>query len=110
MVWGAISHHGRSNLLRFEGNLNSNRSDNARPHVAKTVRDFSSAQHKQLFLWSAYAPDMSSIEQVWDLVGQHLVRDPRPAVSKDELLLPIQEIWDSLPQADIIAALIISGT
>ncbi|GFY09331.1 transposable element Tc1 transposase [Trichonephila clavipes] len=25
MVWGAISYHGRSSLLRIEGNLNSNR-------------------------------------------------------------------------------------
>ncbi|GFW39020.1 transposable element Tcb1 transposase [Trichonephila clavipes] len=68
MVWGAISYHGRANLLRIEGNLNSNRyvrevlqlevvpflqsilgaifqQDNARPHVAQTVRDFCSAQH-----------------------------------------------------------------
>ncbi|GFV06506.1 transposable element Tc1 transposase [Trichonephila clavipes] len=63
MVWDAISYHGRSNLLRFEGNLNSNRyvrevlhlevvpflqsipgaifqQDNAHSYVAKTVRDF----------------------------------------------------------------------
>ncbi|GFX11390.1 uncharacterized protein TNCV_2804511 [Trichonephila clavipes] len=60
MVWGAISYHGRSNLLRSESNLNSNRyvceglqpevvpflqgilglpqQDNARLHVAKTVQ------------------------------------------------------------------------
>ncbi|GFU17091.1 transposable element Tc1 transposase [Trichonephila clavipes] len=25
IVWGAISYHGRSNLLRIEGNLNSNK-------------------------------------------------------------------------------------
>ncbi|GFV47771.1 hypothetical protein TNCV_517701 [Trichonephila clavipes] len=25
MVWGAISYHGRSNFLRIEGHLNSNR-------------------------------------------------------------------------------------
>ncbi|GFX63599.1 transposable element Tcb1 transposase [Trichonephila clavipes] len=47
----------------------------------------------------AYSPDMSPI--VWDLVGQRLTRDPRPAASKDELLLRIQAIWNSLPQADI---------
>ncbi|GFW90034.1 transposable element Tc1 transposase [Trichonephila clavipes] len=69
MVLGAISYHERSNFLRIEGNLNSNsyvrevlqlevvplhlrhpwsyifQQDNARPHVAKTVRDFCSAQH-----------------------------------------------------------------
>ncbi|GFT49991.1 hypothetical protein TNCV_1635351 [Trichonephila clavipes] len=71
MVWGMISYHGQSNLLRIEDNLNSNRyvhevlqpkivlffqgipgaifqQDNARPHVAKTVRDLCSAQHMQL--------------------------------------------------------------
>ncbi|GFT58439.1 hypothetical protein TNCV_2119341 [Trichonephila clavipes] len=42
---------------------------------------------------------MSSIEHVWDLVGQCLARDPRPAASKDEILLCIREIWNSLPQA-----------
>ncbi|GFX57356.1 transposable element Tc1 transposase [Trichonephila clavipes] len=71
MVWDAILYHGRSNLLRIEGNLNSNRyvrdvlqpevvpflqdmpgvifqQDNVRPNVAKTVRDFCSAKHMQL--------------------------------------------------------------
>ncbi|GFS90503.1 hypothetical protein TNCV_4097071 [Trichonephila clavipes] len=70
MVWGAISYHGRSNLLRIEGNLNSNKyvrevqepsfvlflqgiheaifqQDNAHPHIAMTGRDFCSAQHMQ---------------------------------------------------------------
>ena len=44
---------------------------------------------------------MSPIEQVWDLVGRHLARDPHPAASKDELWLHMQAIWNSLPQADI---------
>ncbi|GFX43424.1 transposable element Tc1 transposase [Trichonephila clavipes] len=89
MVWSAILYHGRSNLLRIEGNLNSNKyvhevvhpevvpflegipgavfqQDNERPHVAKTVLDFCSDQHMQLLLWPAYSPDMSSIEHVCD--------------------------------------------
>ncbi|GFX56817.1 hypothetical protein TNCV_495651 [Trichonephila clavipes] len=61
--------------------------DNARPHVAKTVRDdFCSSQHLQLLPSPAYSRDMSPIEHVWDLVGRLLARDPRPAASKDELL------------------------
>ncbi|GFY13084.1 transposable element Tcb1 transposase [Trichonephila clavipes] len=55
----------------------------------------------QLLPWSAYSPDMSPIEHVWNLVGRRLARDPHPAASKDELLLRIQAIWNSLPQADI---------
>ncbi|GFV24400.1 transposable element Tcb2 transposase [Trichonephila clavipes] len=74
--------------------------DNARPHVAKTVRDFYSSRHMQLLLWPSYSPDMSPIEHVWDLVGRLLTRDPRPAASKAEILLRIQAIWNSLPQAD----------
>ncbi|GFU72656.1 transposable element Tc1 transposase [Trichonephila clavipes] len=112
IVWGAISYHERSNLLRIEGNLKSNRyvvevrqpevvpvlqgmpgaifqQDKTRPHFAKTARVFCSAHHMQLLSWSAYSPDMSPIEQVWDLVGRCLTRDPRPAASKDELLLRI---------------------
>ncbi|GFY09753.1 transposable element Tcb1 transposase [Trichonephila clavipes] len=58
-------------------------------------------QHMQLLPWTAYSPDMSTVEHVWDLVGRHLARDPRPAASKDKLLLRVQAIWNSLPQADI---------
>ncbi|GFX42038.1 transposable element Tcb2 transposase [Trichonephila clavipes] len=75
--------------------------DSTRPHVVKTVRDFCAAHHMQLLPWGAYSPDMSPIEQVWDLVGRRLARDLRPAASKDELLLRIQAIRNSLPQAYI---------
>ncbi|GFV36764.1 transposable element Tcb2 transposase [Trichonephila clavipes] len=75
--------------------------DNARPHVAKTVRDFYSAQHMQILPRPAYSLDMSPIENVRDFLGRHLAGDPRPAASKDKLLLRIQAIWNSLPQADI---------
>ncbi|GFX42084.1 hypothetical protein TNCV_2134991 [Trichonephila clavipes] len=75
--------------------------DKARPHVAKTVRDFWSAQYMQLLPWPVYSPDMSPIEHVWDLVGRRIARDSRLAASKDELLLRIQAIRNPLPQADI---------
>ncbi|GFX23095.1 hypothetical protein TNCV_2932591 [Trichonephila clavipes] len=44
---------------------------------------------------SPMSPDMSPIDYVWDLVNRRLVPDPRPAASKDELLLSIQAIWNS---------------
>ncbi|GFU55082.1 transposable element Tcb1 transposase [Trichonephila clavipes] len=49
----------------------------------------------------ACSPDMTPIVHVWDSVIRHFTRDPRPAASKDELLLRIQAIWNSLPLADI---------
>ncbi|GFV90729.1 hypothetical protein TNCV_2224451 [Trichonephila clavipes] len=63
--------------------------DNARPRVSKTVRDFCSAQRMQLLSWPGYSPNLSPIENVWDLIGRRLARDPSPSASKDELLLRI---------------------
>ncbi|GFS93471.1 hypothetical protein TNCV_2628421 [Trichonephila clavipes] len=67
----------------------------------KTVRDICSAQPMQPLPWPAYSPGRSPIKHVWDFVGQRLTRDPRPAASKEELLLRIQAIGNSLPQKDI---------
>ncbi|GFV38282.1 hypothetical protein TNCV_1723631 [Trichonephila clavipes] len=64
-------------------------------------KDCSRPVHMQPLPWSAYFPDMSPIDHFWDLVGRRLARDLRPAVSKDELLLRIQAMWNFLPQADI---------
>ena len=75
--------------------------DNAHPHIAKTVRDFCSVQHMQLFTWTAHSPDMLPIEHAWDLVDRRLARDERPAASKGELWLHIEAIRNSLPPADI---------
>ncbi|GFS62340.1 transposable element Tcb2 transposase [Trichonephila clavipes] len=83
MIWGAISYHGRSPLLRIEDNFNSN------SYVP---------QHMQLPPWPAY---ISPIQHVWDLVGRHVARDSCPEVSKGEPLLRIQAILSSLLQADI---------
>ncbi|GFX86210.1 transposable element Tcb2 transposase [Trichonephila clavipes] len=94
-LWG---HNSRIRVRRYAAIFHQ---DNARPHVEKTARDFCSVQHMTLLPWPAYLLDTSSIEHVWDLVGRGLARDPRPAASKDELLLRIQAIWNSPPQVDI---------
>ncbi|GFT05958.1 transposon Tf2-6 polyprotein [Trichonephila clavipes] len=70
-------------------------------HMLQRLVKTGSAQHMQLLPWPAYSPDMSPIEHVGDLVGRCLTRDPRTAASKDEFLLRIPVIWNSLPQADI---------
>ncbi|GFW66789.1 transposable element Tcb2 transposase [Trichonephila clavipes] len=75
--------------------------DNARPHVAKTVKSYLDSQQVQLLPWPAYSPDMSPIEQEWDIVGRRIARDLRHVASTDELWLRIQTIWNTLPQTDI---------
>ncbi|GFY23729.1 transposable element Tcb2 transposase [Trichonephila clavipes] len=93
MVWGAISYHGRSLLIRIEGIPGAIfQQDNACPNVATTVRDVFSAQQIQLLPWLAYLPDMSPNKPVWDLVGRSLARDLRSEASKDEILMRIQAI------------------
>ena len=49
--------------------------DNARPHVAKTIRDFCSAQYMQLLTCPAYLTDMLPLEQVWNLVSLRRTRE-----------------------------------
>ncbi|GFU69121.1 transposable element Tc1 transposase [Trichonephila clavipes] len=63
--------------------------DNARPHVAKTLKSYLDSQQVQLLPWPAFSPDMSPIEHVWDIVGRRLARDLPPVVSTDELWLRI---------------------
>ncbi|PRD34954.1 UNVERIFIED_CONTAM: Transposable element Tcb2 transposase [Trichonephila clavipes] len=95
-------HDGRILVRRYAGeHCLPECQDNAHPAVAKTVQGFCSAQHIRLLPWSVYSPDMSPIPHVWYLVGRRLVRDLRPAASKDEFLMRMQAIWDSLPQANI---------
>ncbi|GFW50944.1 transposable element Tcb1 transposase [Trichonephila clavipes] len=100
-VWGAIAYHGRSQLLRIVGNINSTRyinevlqpqaipflqglpgalfqQDNARPHVAKTVKSYLDSQQVQPLPWPAYSPVMSPIEHMWDIVGRRFARYLRP--------------------------------
>ncbi|GFV16397.1 hypothetical protein TNCV_1525431 [Trichonephila clavipes] len=102
MVWGVISYDERFNLLRIVGIPGAIfQQNNARPHVAKTVRDIYSAQHMEFLPLPVYSPDTLPIVHVWDLLGRRLARDPCPAVSKDEFLLRIQAIWNSLLQADV---------
>ncbi|GFT99667.1 transposable element Tcb2 transposase [Trichonephila clavipes] len=58
-------------------------------------------QYIQLLPWPANSSDLLPIENARDLVGWRLARDPHPVASKDELLLCLQAIWNSLPEADI---------
>ena len=113
----------RSNSLRIESNLNSNRfvrevrkpkvvsflqgiagyifqQNNERRHVVKTIGNFCWVQLLQFLNWPAYSPDVSPIEHVWDSVGRHLTLDLHPAASKHKLWLCIQAIWNSLSQED----------
>ncbi|GFW99026.1 uncharacterized protein TNCV_1782451 [Trichonephila clavipes] len=127
MVWGAIFYNAVSNLLRNESNINSNRyvcevlslySSKSLPSFKASLElSFSRIIHAhmlQRLFETSVQPNTCNffltllicrighhLSTCVDLVGRCLARDPRPAASKDELLLRIQAIWNCLPQADI---------
>ena len=88
MVWGEISSCGRTALVVVDGTLTGIRyhdeikrphvlsfmqqhdatlqQDNARPHVALVVTDFSIQNNVNMLPWPAMSPDSSPIEHVWE--------------------------------------------
>ena len=108
-------------MIRIEGNINRNRcvrkvlkpnvvpflqgipgvilqQDNARSRVEMTVQEICSDQQMHLFLDLL---DRRICLFLSDLVGRLLVRVIHLAVSRDELWLRIQAIWNFLIQKDI---------
>ncbi|KAJ8888270.1 hypothetical protein PR048_007757 [Dryococelus australis] len=59
--------------------------DNTRPNVARNVQAFFNKTRVPLFIWPARSPDMSFIENVWDMVGRRLVRHGPPTTTVDAL-------------------------
>ncbi|UYV67159.1 hypothetical protein LAZ67_4004146 [Cordylochernes scorpioides] len=105
MVWGAIAYDSRSPLLRIQGTMTAQRyvddvlrpvtlpylqgvpnalyqQYNARPHTARIGQQ--ALQDVQMLPWPPYSPDLSPIEQVWDIIGRRLHALPQPR-SEDEL-------------------------
>ncbi|GFX98392.1 transposable element Tcb2 transposase [Trichonephila clavipes] len=93
-------HDGRIRVRRYAGECCLSECAIER-YRGRSYNTRSYVQHKQLLPLPAYSPDMSPIEHVWDLVDWCFARHACPEASKDELLLRIQTIWNSLPQANI---------
>ncbi|UYV65499.1 K02A2.6-like, partial [Cordylochernes scorpioides] len=76
--------------------------DNARPHTARISQQ--ALQDVQMLPWPPYSPDLSPIEQVWDIIGRRLHTLPQPR-SEDELWQMVEREWRAIPQ-DAIHTLI----
>ena len=121
MVWGAINHRFKSQLVVCQGNLTAQRyidqilrpvvvpmfqqrqnlvfqQDNARPHVANVTRNFLQANDINVLPWPACSPDCNPIEHVWDYMGRRLrQRNPQPN-NVHEMTVALQDEWARIPR------------
>jgi len=121
MVWAAINHRFKSQLVVCQGNLTARRyidqilrhvvvplfrqrqglvyqHDNARPHVARVTRDFLQARNINVLPWPACSPDCNPIEHAWDYLGRRLrQRQPQPANVR-ELVAALHQEWARIPR------------
>jgi len=72
--------------------------DNARPHVARVVREFLEENEVYALPWPANSPDLNPIEHVWDEMERRLRRLPRQPTSLQELRVSLVQVWQEIPQ------------
>ena len=118
MVWGAISHQTRSQLVIIDGTLNSdgycdilrehvrplagaldpeNLDDNARPHRARIVQEYMDRETIERMEWPAKSPDLNPIENVWGVMKQQLSRRLLPQHTINDLWDMLLEEWNNVP-------------
>jgi hypothetical protein len=68
-------------FIQAQANTVTFQQDNARPHVARVVRDYLTQQNVDLLPWPAVSPNRSPIEHVWDEMERRLRHLPNQPVS-----------------------------
>lgn len=123
MFWGGIWIGGRTDLVLIDGNLNGERylneiinpvviptirehhltfqQDHARPHDAAIVRRALETADIGTLAWPSCSPDLSPIEQVWDLLGNAVYRSDAVPTTLPELTRSVLAAWENLDQATI---------
>ena len=126
MIWAAISADGKSNIIRFNGNVTARRyqdeallpglipflnrhnqqvlfmQDNATPHRAHTTRAFLQANNVNVFgPWPAKSPDMNPIENLWSQMETAIQRRPNRPTNRDELWQAVQDEWANINMFDV---------
>ena len=120
MVWAGISHVGKTNLIILNGNLNAQRyrdeilapvvipyiqanhnaifqQDNARPHTARLTTQFLQANNVNVMDWPFTSPDLSPIEQIWDLLERRVRQRPAQPQTLRQLEQALRHEWQNIP-------------
>lgn len=125
MVWAGIGIGRRTELVFVEGSLTANvyrdmilqpvilpeaeqiggqflfMQDNARPHVARIVRDFLQEHNIAVLPWPAQSPDLNPIEHVWDMLGKRVLDQGIVFQTREELSNCLQYQWGQIDQNEI---------
>ena len=118
MVWWGICGQQRTDLIVIDDNLTAHRyinllpffqhqprllfqQDIARPHTARVVKTFFAANNVNVLPWSSCSPDLSSIEHLWDHLGQRILRRTYPSMNRDPLVQALTQEWRAIPDAFI---------
>lgn len=126
MVWAAIRHGWKSELVFINGNLTAQRyidnvlapqivphfaenplltfmHDNARPHTARASQQFLHEHNVEVLPWPPVSPDLNPIEHVWDMLGKRIRRRNVQPRSLNQLRNALLEEWENIPQNAINA-------
>ena len=125
MVWAAIRHGWKSQLVFINENLMAQRyidsilghvipyfaanpllafmHDNARPHVARACQEFLNEHNVRVLPWPALSPDLNPIEHLWDILGQRIRRRHMQPQRHHELRNALLGEWQNIPQNTINA-------
>lgn len=126
MIWGGISYDARTELVFIErGGLTAARyveeilqphvttfrlsigedfilmHDNARPHVARCVKDYLEEVGIAYMDWPARSPDMNPIEHLWDQLKRRVRGRLTTPRTLQELRNALLEEWRDIPQSNI---------
>ena len=123
MVWGAISHTGKSALVHVQGTMTAQiyrdhilrphvlplmqrngaifQHDNARPHTARLTNVFLQGNNIQVLPWPSKSPDLNPIEHLWDELDRRVrQRQPQPQTLQ-QLAQALQAEWNNIPMQTI---------
>ena len=71
---------------------------NARPHRARVAFDFLRQHGVRALPWPAKSPDMSPIENIWDVLGRRVRNRPQCCNTLQQLGRVLQEEWRRIPR------------